>query len=144
MRLRQLGLACAAGTVALAGGSASAQPSPEALSIELNRLAVANGGCELALVVTNESELNHDELRAELVLFDTEGLIGRRASADLGPADAGRTVVRTFLIPETDCAAVGRVLINDFTACADAAKTDDGRCRPGVAVSSRAEAELVY
>ena len=60
-----------------------ARPSGPTLGIELNRLAPASGGCELGLVLTNETAISHEELRAELVLFQADGLIGRRASADL-------------------------------------------------------------
>ena len=60
-------------------------------------------------------------------------MISRRLAVEAGPVRASKTSVKLFEASETSCDGVGRVLLNEVTACGDA----DGDCLDLVTTSSR-------
>ena len=84
----------------------AAQPVTELLSIELNKVEPADDICRLYFVVTNRFESRFDELAADLVMFDSEGIILSRLTFDLGPMRARKTKVVTFPIESLDCGRI--------------------------------------
>ena len=87
------------------------------VSIELNRLEARDGGCRVSLVVGNPGDKALDSLKLDLVFFDKDGVISRRLAVEAGPVRAAKTSVKLFDASETQCDAVGRLLLNDVTAC---------------------------
>lgn len=87
------------------------------LSLDLNKLEANGGKCRTTLVIGNQSGAGVDKLKADLVVFGKDGVVARRLAVELGPVANGKTVIRTFDIPETDCAAIGSVLLNDIPQC---------------------------
>ncbi len=147
-------------------GSAQAQqaPAPAApIPVELNKLeplpapAAASGaaaapglGCRAYIVATNPTAEPVTQLRLDLILFGTDGVIARRVALDLAPLAPRKTAVRVFDLSGLSCDDIGRVLVNDVLACQpgqheDAPPpADQARqaCLDRLQLSSRARAEL--
>jgi hypothetical protein len=87
-----------------------------ALTIELNKLEPQKESCRAYVVVTNSSSTVYQILKLDLVLFQPNGVIGRRFALDLGPLKAQKRSVKLFDI-DTPCDQVGSFLINDVLEC---------------------------
>lgn len=102
----------------LLAGPASGQPADAAsLTIELNTLQPAQGGCRLSFVAASTLESDIEKVSYEMVLFDQGGLVERITLFDFRDIPAGKTRVRQFDLPGTECKAISRVLVNDAKAC---------------------------
>ena len=109
------------------------------ISLDLNRLESQGGNCRATLVVVNGAAATAEALKADLVIFGTDGVVARRLAVDLGPIPAGKTVVKVFDIPATGCAAIGSILLNELPLCritGDAAISS--ACLETMTVTSRA------
>jgi len=106
-----LGLAVAATAVR---SQENSQPS---LSIDLNALEQVNQACRLVFVATNTTGKAIDEMTLETVLFDAAGTVNRFALFDFKALPNGKTRVRQFDLPDTQCGSVGRILINGAASC---------------------------
>ncbi|HET8726801.1 MAG TPA: Tat pathway signal sequence domain protein [Alphaproteobacteria bacterium] len=127
---------------AFAATPAAADTSATTLGVELNKLEQTEAACRAYLVFDNRTGTAFDELKLDLVFFGTGGVISKRMAVGVAPLAADKTSVKLFDIADLDCAAVGRVLINDVLACADASgERDDcvGLLRP----TSLADAQFV-
>ena len=102
------------------------------ISIELNRLEPRDNACRVSLVVSNPGDKVYDSLKLDLVFFDKDGVIARRLAVEAGPIRADKTTVKLFDADNTPCDGVGRVLLNDVTACGD-----EQDCLALVSTSSR-------
>jgi hypothetical protein len=100
----------AAGSGSDAGSAAEATGR---LGIELNRLEPLDGSCRVYLVFENQLGTSLQSLQLELVLFDDQGFVSRRLTLDAAPIAADKTSVKLFDLSETQCDAMGRILIND-------------------------------
>jgi len=100
--------------------TAALAQTPGSLSIQLNKLEADGDTCRAYIVLENRSDLSFEALRLDLVMFDVDGVIARRLAVDAAPLAAGRTSVRVFAIGSLACDNIGRVLLNDVLACADA------------------------
>lgn len=122
--------------------SLSAQEATTGLSVELNKVSEANGGCQLTFVASTAHAGGIDQVVFETVLFDTAGSVNRLTLFDFGEIPAGRPRVRQFVIPELKCADLGQILINGVNTC-DASGKDTADCAAGLSVTSRIEVELI-
>ena len=124
---------------ALLSAPAAAQegPAPAGLSLELNRLEQNGPACRATLVARNGFEESLDEAAFELVTFDTAGLIGLMTVIDFGAMPAGKTLVRRFDLPETDCGQLSRILVNSVARCAGQG-IDLPRCQADFTTANRA------
>ncbi len=105
-------------TVALMSLPAAGAP-PGMVTVELNRLDDQSGGCRASFVIANPGAEAYAGFRLDLVIFDRGGTIARRLAADVAPLRAEKTTVKIFDIPETPCAGIGSILINDVLDCRD-------------------------
>ncbi len=144
------GAALAALIAALAPAAWAAPP----LLLELNKLetlpqsgSAGAGGCRAYLVVQNPAPEPLEQLRLDLVLFGTDGVIARRVALELGPLAPGKTAVRLFDLQGLPCEEIGRMLVNDVVACRTGgtapADQDRAGCLDRLAVSSRATTPFV-
>ena len=107
--------------------AAPARAADTPLPIELNKLeplpvaGTTPAGCRVYFVVNNNDADALTQLRLDLILFATDGVIARRVALDLGPLPGKKTGVRLFDLTGQACDGVGRVLINDVLACQSAA-----------------------
>jgi hypothetical protein len=95
----------------------TAQAEQGTLSVELNKLEPQEHGCRAYLVVTNKGATAYQALKLDIVLFQPDGVIGRRFAIDLGPLKPDKRTVKLFDIENTPCDQVGSLLINDVLEC---------------------------
>lgn len=100
-----------------AGQDAEADAAASTLLVELNSLQPTDGGCRFTFMASNRLGAELEQAAFEIVLFDKAGLVTRMTVVDFKDLPDGKTKVRQFDFNGTDCADVGRVLINDATTC---------------------------
>lgn len=131
-------IAAAATTLLLALGAAAAEGS---IAIELNKLEPQGKTCRAYIVIQNKGTTNYQELKLDIVLFKSDGVIGKRFAVDLAPLKADKRTVKLFDIEDTACEEVGSFLINDVMECkAETGPLTD--CLKDLNVSSRTNVEL--
>ena len=125
--------------------AASGPPIP----IELNKLEPVSqpAGCRVYMLITNSDAEPLEQLRLDLILFGTDGVIARRVALDLGPLPAKKQAVRLFDLQGLPCDDIGKVLINDVIACsrnpgATGTEAEREQCLNRLALTSRAKAPL--
>ena len=98
---------------------AHAQPAaPEAgLALELNALQPAEAGCRVTFLATNNLPTQLDQAAVEMAFFLTDGGIDRIVTLDFKALSPGKTKVLQFELAGLACPQLGRLLINDITAC---------------------------
>lgn len=106
-----------AAMLVLGTGVANSQDSASRLSLELNNLTASDTGCLATFMVKNGLEQPLEKVGYEIVLFDTDGLVQRMMVLDFSPLTSGKTRVRQFDLPGTDCTQISRVLVNDAAFC---------------------------
>jgi hypothetical protein len=94
-----------------------AQESAPSFDIELNALQPSDNGCRVTFVVTNSLGVAVDLVTAELALFNVDRAIERIVKLDFKDLGVGKSKVLQFNVPSLDCTRIGRLLINDITAC---------------------------
>lgn len=96
--------------------------APEPISLELNRLDESGANCRASFVIANPAAAAYSSFKLDLVVFDKGGTIIRRLAADVAPLRPDKTSVKIFDIPETRCATIGSILVNDVLDCRDGDK----------------------
>jgi hypothetical protein len=123
--------------LALICPSAIAQEATAAsLELELNALQPAEAGCRVTFLATNRLGGQLDRAAVELALFDTSGTIDRIVTLDFKDLSAGKTKVLQFELAGLQCDGVGRLLVNDVTAC-EGAISPASICLDGLKPSTR-------
>ena len=106
-----------------------------AVTLELNKLEAAEKGCRAYVVVSNPSSTTYDAYKLDLVMFQSDGIIGRRFSLDLAPLKPAKRTVKLFELDNTSCDIIGSFLVNDVLECkAEAGPVTD--CLARLKVSS--------
>lgn len=121
--------------------SAAASADPTALSVELNKLEPQGSGCRAYVVVQNDSATQFQTVKLDLVLFQQDGVIGRRFAIDLAPLKPQKRTVKLFDLDGLACDRIGSLLINDVVEC----KTAEGPlddCLAGLSVKSLTNVQL--
>ena len=125
--------------VALAAAPAQAQPA--SIQVELNKLEAQQTSCRAYLVIDNQTDKSYDALKLDLVLFQTDGIIGRRFALDLAPVKSKKRSVKLFDLEGVKCDAVGSFLINDIMDC-KAGSGDETGCLERLTLSTRTNVQL--
>lgn len=112
------------------------------IGLELNKLEPLAGACRVYLVLTNKAETPFRDLKLDLVIFDTGGIVARRVAVQGGPLPAGKTLLKVFDVDGVQCAKIGRFLLNGVMSCEslDGPRKD---CAAMIDASSRASVELI-
>jgi hypothetical protein len=132
------------GIVALATivfGALPAVAEPKALSVELNKLEPQGAGCRAYVVVQNDDDTAYQTFKLDLVLFQQDGVIGRRFAMDLAPLKPKKRTVKLFDLDNISCDKIGSFLINDVVECKSDAGPVEG-CLAGMTVKSLTSAQL--
>lgn len=137
----------AAGPLALVALAAlclpvAAQQQAPRLSIELNALSPAEGGCMVSFLAENRLGADLERAVYEAVLFDTSGQVDRLTLFDFADLPDGRPRVRQFVVPDLACDGLGRILINGAQSCA-AGALGAGVCTDALDLSSRTDVEVI-
>lgn len=122
--------------------SAGSAIAASSISIELNRLQEIDDGCRMNLVFTNGLSTPIDLLTVETVLFDKDERVDRFLLLKARDLPAGKIRVHQFNVSGTQCADIGKVLLNDVTEC-EGEGLSPAACLADIDLSSRAEAPLV-
>lgn len=135
----------------VAAQAATAAPIP----LELNKLepqpvpaGQSEAGCRIYMVVNNPDADPITQLRLDLMLFGTDGVVARRVALDLAPLAAHKTSVRLFDVVGQPCDGIAKILVNDVLACETgkhdgaAGETNPQLCLDRLQVSARGKTEL--
>ncbi|MBO9429901.1 hypothetical protein [Sulfitobacter sp. R18_1] len=139
--LAALSLTIAQGAAAETPVATPASASP-ALKVELNAADTTEANCKLTFLITNELSAPLDKAVYETVLFDREGTVNRLTLFDFGELPVGRPRVRQFVVPQTTCENLGRILFNGAQSC-DGAGIEAGTCESALAPATRTEIEVL-
>lgn len=90
---------------------------PGQLGLELNVMQQSDAGCRITFLAENRLGTEVTRSSFELALFDADGGIDRLVALDFGALPEGKSRVVQFELKQLACDAVGRVLVNDITAC---------------------------
>lgn len=142
MHLPRMIVPAAFALVLAAGGAVAQEAAPGgALNIELNEVAPSPKGCKLTFVAGNAFAQSLSKVSFEFVIFDQKGLVERMAVLDFRDLPAGKTKVRQFDLPGTNCEAVKSLLINDAPACVGDGVQGDA-CMKALKTGSKSPVEL--
>ena len=110
---------CGTALIALAGVALplACLAEPGTLSVELNKLESSDKGCRAYLVINNTTGTVYQTMKLDLVMFQPDGIIGKRFALDLAPLKAQKKAVKLFDLEATSCDKVGSFLINDIVEC---------------------------
>ena len=89
------------------------------VSVELNKLEPQDAACRAYFVLENRSPIAFSALKLDLVMFDNDGIVTKRLAAELGPLPLEKTSLKVFDMEDLPCTGLGRLLLNDVTACED-------------------------
>lgn len=134
----------AIGALALATACFAACPAiaqDAKLAVELNKIETQGNGCRAYLVVKNEGASDYQSFKLDLVLFQKDGVIGRRFAMDLGPIKPEKRTVKLFDLDNISCDDIGSFLINDVMEC-KAANGPIEDCLARLSVKSLTNVEL--
>lgn len=121
--------------ILLASASAALAADPPKLSLELNKLESVDKGCRIYLLVGNATDVAYPALKLDLVLFQPDGVIGKRIAVDLAPVKPQKRTLKLFDLDGLTCDRIASVLLNDVMECrSDAGPVDT--CVAGLALSS--------
>ena len=97
---------------------ATAQEAPEArFDLELNAMQPGDDGCKVTFLATNGLGAPLARAAVETALFDRDGAIARIVTLEFKELAVGKTKVLQFSLKGLACEGIGRILINDVTAC---------------------------
>jgi len=111
------------------------------VNIELNKLEPVEKNCRAYVVVNNESDTAYKSYKIDLVLFQADGVIGKRFSIDLAPLHPHKKTVKLFDIDGIACDKIGSLLVNDVMEC----KSDAGaaeNCLQNLTTSTLTKVQL--
>ena len=138
-------LKIAALVIALCAATAVTGPARAAdgrIGGELNKLEPLASACRAYLVLTNKAGMAFRDLKLDLVIFDTDGIVARRVAGQGGPIPDGKTSLKVFDIDGVKCPKISRFLLNGVMTCDTQGGQHDG-CVGLIDTSSRAPAPLI-
>lgn len=95
----------------------SASADPRFVALELNKLEPQEKGCRAYLVVNNHTDAAFQSVKLDLVMFQSDGVIGRRFALELAPLRPKKRTVKLFDLDGVACERVGNFLLNDVIDC---------------------------
>ena len=116
-------------------------PGDSNISLELNKLEPSDKGCRAYIVVSNPSATPLAAFRLDLVMFQKDGVIGRRFALDLGPLRPNKRAVKLFEMDGTKCEDIGSFLVNDVMECRSGGSAVDD-CLGRMKVNSLTKVEI--
>jgi hypothetical protein len=90
---------------------------PGQFGLELNALQQSDTGCRITFLAENRLGSEIGKASFELALFGADGGIDRLVALDFGALPEGKSRVVQFELKQLACDEIGRVLVNDITAC---------------------------
>ena len=132
--------ACAVLALSVSGAVAQSEPAKQ-ITLELNKLEPQDKSCRAYLVVANDGQTVYQSFKLDLVMFQPDGVIGKRFALDLAPIKAGKKTVKLFDLDGVACDKVGSFLVNDIMECkVDNTAADD--CLARLTLSSLGQVKI--
>lgn len=103
--------------LAVAGLPLASFAEPTGITLELNKAGDVGGACRLTYVANNGAGQDFDKLSLDVVVFDAGGIASQRLILDFGAMPKDKTKVVEFDLPNTNCAKVSKLLLNDVLQC---------------------------
>ena len=97
--------------------SPAASESGDGITLELNKIEKSDKGCRAYVVVTNPTKTSYDAFKLDLVMFQKDGVVGRRFALELSPMRPEKRSVKLFDLDGAQCEEIGSFLINDVIDC---------------------------
>ncbi|MDO9384249.1 MAG: hypothetical protein Q7T86_15460 [Hyphomicrobiaceae bacterium] len=133
-------LAAVVAVFSLTADVALSDPAKQ-VTLELNKLEAQDKSCRAYLVVSNDGTTVYQSFKLDLVMFQPDGVIGKRFALDLAPIKAGKKTVKLFDLDGVACDKVGSFLVNDIMECkSDGAAADD--CLSRLTLSSLGQVKI--
>ncbi len=117
-------------------GDTQGDDAPRQVRLELNKLSALDDACRAYVVARNQTDTDFDQLRADVVMFDADGIVNKRLAVDLAPLPAGKTSLKVFDIGGLACDDIGQMLLNQILDCRDA-DGDREDCLADISVRAR-------
>jgi hypothetical protein len=138
-----VGAAILLATAVMAQDAAQDTPlkSDGGISLELNKLEASDKGCRAYVVVTNPTDTTYDAYKLDLVMFQPDGIIGRRFAVDLAPLRPSKRTVKLFELDDIQCDGIGSFLVNEVMECRSSAGPVND-CLSGLKVKSLTKVEI--
>ncbi len=112
---------------------------PGQFGLELNALQQSEAGCRITFLAENRLGSEIGKSSFELALFGADGSIDRLVALDFGALPEGKSRVVQFELKQLACDEIGRVLVNDITAC-EGGDLTPAACLAALVPSTRAAA----
>ena len=142
--MRKVKSVVASAFMALALFSGQAAAEGEQLVVELNKFEPIDAGCRTFFLFRNKTASSFEAFEMSLAILNKGGIIDRLLTVEAAPLPAGRTTLKLFEIPETQCDAIGEILLHDIGRCeAGAGQGAVPDCFAVIDLQSRAAAPLV-
>lgn len=125
-----------------AGPAVSETDQGAHIALDLNAVQQTGEACKLSFVVQNGHASDIAQATYEAVLFDSEGRVDRLTLFDFGALPSARPRVRQFVVPDLDCASLGRLLINGSETCTGEGLAPDA-CTKDLELRSRSGVEVL-
>lgn len=89
------------------------------ITVELNKFEPADDGpgCKTFFLFRNDTGKAFEGLELSLAILDGQGVIDQLLSIDAAPLPLGRTTLKLFEIPQTDCADISEILLHEVPVC---------------------------
>jgi hypothetical protein len=144
-RTRRAPAAFLTGALLLGGGASAQTPAGEGeIAVELNKLEAAGPTCRGYFVVRNATAATLQDLRLDVFLFDTTGVIQRRVALGFRDVRPERSRIVLFDLAPGGCETFGRLVVNEVIACADPAGAPVPGCADKLRPTSRASATFGF
>ena len=138
---RMVPAAAAAAVLAVCGATIALADPAKQVTLELNKLEAQDKSCRAYLVVSNDGTTVYQSFKLDLVMFQPDGVIGKRFALDLAPIKAGKKTVKLFDLDGVACDKVGSFLVNDIMECkSDGAAAED--CLSRLTLSSLGQVKI--
>lgn len=123
--------------IGITGMAAAAEDGK--ISVELNDLQAAEGGCRAVFVLHNGLDKALEKLALRIVSFDDAGHATLFLSLEVGSMPIGKTrILRFDLGAEVMCDDVSRIVLDDVVSC-EAPDMGPPECLAAVSLSSRSD-----
>lgn len=131
-----------AGLFLFFGNQNRVSAEPGGIAIELNKAETVPSGCRLHFDVHNATALKFNVVSADLVFFDSEGVMFVRSLVSFGRLHPNKRHFYSWEFPDVDCGKVSRILVNGLQECQhNGGESFD--CVTALSTSHRGAIELV-
>jgi hypothetical protein len=142
--MKRLNFRAALAAALIAVTAAPAFGADGKIAVELNDLQQAENGCRAVFVLNNGLAEPLDQLAMRVVAFDKDEHASLFLTLDVGALPVGKTrVLRFDLGADLACDKIGRLVLDDVTACKGGAY-DPAKCLAAVTLTSRAGAAFDF